>query len=85
MALQRQVHVHSIAIKIMLTCIMCVFNTIHQFYSPVKDTIVVNDRWGNVRCQHGDYFDCTDKYHPSKFNCRPELTKCSKVKSEIKF
>jgi len=32
--------------------------------SPVKDTIVVNDRWGNTRCQHGDYYDCSDRYHP---------------------
>ncbi|XP_064595553.1 alpha-L-fucosidase-like [Liolophura sinensis] len=33
--------------------------------SPVKDTIVVNDRWGkNIRCHHGGYFNCDDKFNP---------------------
>ncbi|CAG2170874.1 unnamed protein product [Oppiella nova] len=37
--------------------------------SPVKDTIVVNDRWGNVpnrttNCKHGGYWNCWDKYNP---------------------
>ncbi|KAK4881536.1 hypothetical protein RN001_004855 [Aquatica leii] len=34
--------------------------------SPVKDTVVTNDRWGNgsVICQHGGFFTCTDKYNP---------------------
>ena len=37
--------------------------------SPVKDTIVVNDRWGvGTRCAHGDYFTCDDRYHPSKLS-----------------
>ena len=35
--------------------------------SPVKDTIVVNDRWGKgSACTHGDYFTCHDRYHPGK-------------------
>lgn len=35
------------------------------FYSPVKDTVVVNDRWGkNIRCQHGGFWNCDDKYTP---------------------
>lgn len=33
--------------------------------SPVKDSIVVNDRWGvNVPCKHGDFFNCQDRYNP---------------------
>jgi len=33
--------------------------------SPVKDTVVTNDRWGsNTGCRHGGYFTCTDKYNP---------------------
>ncbi|XP_045478922.1 alpha-L-fucosidase [Harmonia axyridis] len=33
--------------------------------SPVKDTIVVNDRWGiDIPCKHGDFFTCTDRYNP---------------------
>ncbi|KAK3612245.1 hypothetical protein CHS0354_039526 [Potamilus streckersoni] len=33
--------------------------------SPVKDTIVVNDRWGqNIRCKHGGVLDCDDRYNP---------------------
>ncbi|XP_064028512.1 tissue alpha-L-fucosidase [Pogoniulus pusillus] len=33
--------------------------------SPVKDTVVVNDRWGkNCACHHGGYYNCADKYKP---------------------
>jgi len=33
--------------------------------SPVKDTVVVNDRWGsNVMCHHGGYYTCSDRYNP---------------------
>ncbi|XP_051844195.1 tissue alpha-L-fucosidase [Antechinus flavipes] len=34
--------------------------------SPVKDQIVVNDRWGiNTGCKHGGYINCKDKYRPT--------------------
>lgn len=33
--------------------------------SPVKDTVVVNDRWGTkCSCTHGGYFTCHDRYNP---------------------
>ncbi|XP_044527270.1 tissue alpha-L-fucosidase-like [Gracilinanus agilis] len=33
--------------------------------SPVKDKIVVNDRWGKEdMCKHGGYLTCHDKYKP---------------------
>jgi len=33
--------------------------------SPVKDTVVTNDRWGNgIMCHHGGYFTCSDRYNP---------------------
>jgi len=33
--------------------------------SPVKNTIVTNDRWGiGTTCEHGDFFTCSDKYNP---------------------
>ncbi|XP_019367941.1 PREDICTED: tissue alpha-L-fucosidase, partial [Gavialis gangeticus] len=33
--------------------------------SPVKDTVVVNDRWGkNCSCHHGGFYNCADKYKP---------------------
>lgn len=33
--------------------------------SPVKDTVVVNDRWGQgCYCKHGGYWNCADRYHP---------------------
>ncbi|XP_020615968.1 alpha-L-fucosidase-like isoform X2 [Orbicella faveolata] len=33
--------------------------------SPVKDTVVVNDRWGaGDRCHHGGVFTCHDRYNP---------------------
>ncbi|XP_020838743.1 tissue alpha-L-fucosidase-like [Phascolarctos cinereus] len=34
--------------------------------SPVKDQIVVNDRWGkDTGCKHGGFFNCMDKYKPT--------------------
>ncbi|XP_033619142.1 plasma alpha-L-fucosidase [Fukomys damarensis] len=33
--------------------------------SPVRDTVVTNDRWGDgCICKHGGYYTCTDRYHP---------------------
>ncbi|CAL4115880.1 unnamed protein product, partial [Meganyctiphanes norvegica] len=33
--------------------------------SPVKDTVVVNDRWGKgCHCKHGSYLTCNDRYNP---------------------
>lgn len=33
--------------------------------SPVKDTVIVNDRWGDgARKHHGDVFNGGDNYHP---------------------
>jgi len=33
--------------------------------SPVKDTVVTNDRWGRgIMCHHGDFFTCSDRYNP---------------------
>lgn len=47
-------------------------------YSPVKDTVVTNDRWGSgILCQHGDIYTCQDNYNPKKLlqhkweNCMP--------------
>lgn len=36
--------------------------------SPIKDTVVVNDRWGaGIMCNHGDFLTCHDKYNPGRF------------------
>uniref|UniRef100_A0A8C2F319 alpha-L-fucosidase n=1 Tax=Cyprinus carpio TaxID=7962 RepID=A0A8C2F319_CYPCA len=33
--------------------------------SPVRDTVVTNDRWGyGTICNHGGYYTCTDRYNP---------------------
>jgi alpha-L-fucosidase len=33
--------------------------------SPVKDTVVVNDRWGRgCSCKHGGFYTCQDHYNP---------------------
>ncbi|XP_065658385.1 tissue alpha-L-fucosidase isoform X2 [Hydra vulgaris] len=35
--------------------------------SPVKDNVVVNDRWGkDANCIHGDIKTCKDRYNPGK-------------------
>lgn len=39
--------------------------------SPVKDTIVFNDRWGKGDiCTHGQYYTCADRFLPSKLQGR---------------
>ncbi len=32
--------------------------------SPVKSTVVTNDRWGGSRCKYGDFLSCDDAYNP---------------------
>ncbi|XP_077207131.1 plasma alpha-L-fucosidase isoform X1 [Paroedura picta] len=33
--------------------------------SPVRDTVVTNDRWGTgCICKHGGYYTCSDRYNP---------------------
>lgn len=33
--------------------------------SPVRNSVVVNDRWGmDIPCHHGGYYTCTDRYNP---------------------
>nr|XP_033795002.1 plasma alpha-L-fucosidase isoform X1 [Geotrypetes seraphini] len=33
--------------------------------SPVRDTVVTNDRWGqDCICKHGGYYTCADRYNP---------------------
>ncbi|XP_041664065.1 tissue alpha-L-fucosidase-like [Cheilinus undulatus] len=35
--------------------------------SPVKDTVVTNDRWGKgCYCKHGGYYNCKDRFTPSR-------------------
>ncbi|KAK7112789.1 hypothetical protein V1264_012181 [Littorina saxatilis] len=39
--------------------------------SPVKDTVVVNDRWGtDTMCKHGGYLTCHDHYNPETLQQR---------------
>ncbi|XP_046912123.2 alpha-L-fucosidase [Dermatophagoides farinae] len=39
--------------------------------SPVKDRVVVNDRWGKgTLCKHGGYFTCQDRYNPGVLQTR---------------
>ncbi len=40
-------------------------------HSPVADTAVWNDRWGqDSTCQHGSYLTCSDRYTPGKLQKR---------------
>lgn len=33
--------------------------------SPVKDTVVTNDRWGSGdMCKHGGFYTCADRFNP---------------------
>ncbi|XP_076005863.1 tissue alpha-L-fucosidase-like [Genypterus blacodes] len=47
--------------------------------SPVKDTVVTNDRWGaGCACKHGGYYNCEDKYTPGKLP-QHKWEKCTSV------
>ncbi|XP_071355416.1 tissue alpha-L-fucosidase-like [Trachinotus anak] len=47
--------------------------------SPVKDTIVTNDRWGaGCGCKHGGYYNCEDKYTPGQLP-KHKWEKCTSV------
>ncbi|KAM6959428.1 tissue alpha-L-fucosidase-like isoform 2-T2 [Aplochiton taeniatus] len=49
--------------------------------SPVKDTIVTNDRWGvGCYCKHGGYYNCEDKYSPGELP-KHKWEKCTSVDS----
>ena len=39
-----------------------------HYFSPVKDTVVTNDRWGTgCACKHGGYYTCADRYNPGMY------------------
>lgn len=39
--------------------------------SPVKDKVVVNDRWcSTCLCKHGDFLTCADKFNPGTFQIK---------------
>ncbi|KAG8451596.1 hypothetical protein GDO86_003698 [Hymenochirus boettgeri] len=47
--------------------------------SPVKDKIVVNDRWGkNCSCYHGGYYNCEDKFSPTSLP-KHKWEKCTSI------
>ncbi|KAG7457680.1 hypothetical protein MATL_G00229720 [Megalops atlanticus] len=47
--------------------------------SPVKDSVVTNDRWGaGCSCKHGGYFNCEDKYTPGHLP-KHKWEKCTSV------
>ncbi|XP_037120698.1 tissue alpha-L-fucosidase-like [Syngnathus acus] len=47
--------------------------------SPVKDTVVTNDRWGaGCACKHGGYYNCEDKYTPGQLPSH-KWEKCTSV------
>ncbi|KAK5618599.1 Tissue alpha-L-fucosidase [Crenichthys baileyi] len=47
--------------------------------SPVKDTVVTNDRWGaGCACKHGGFYNCEDKYTPGQLP-KHKWEKCTSV------
>ncbi|VDI06081.1 Hypothetical predicted protein [Mytilus galloprovincialis] len=47
-------------------------------YSPTKDTVVTNDRFGHdCKCKHGSYKTCRDRFNPGvlqKFKWENSMT-----------
>ncbi len=50
-----------------------IFFFVNIFCSPVKDTVVTNDRWCNngCMCHHGGVYTCSDHYNPGTFQVYP--------------
>ncbi|XP_051992211.1 tissue alpha-L-fucosidase-like [Xyrauchen texanus] len=47
--------------------------------SPVKEVVVVNDRWGaGCSCKHGGYYNCADKFTPGTLPSH-KWEKCTSV------
>ncbi|XP_028674646.1 LOW QUALITY PROTEIN: tissue alpha-L-fucosidase-like [Erpetoichthys calabaricus] len=47
--------------------------------SPVKDSVVTNDRWGaGCSCKHGGFYNCADKYSPGQLPSH-KWEKCTSV------
>ena len=43
-------------------------------FSPVRDNILVNDRWAfGTMCKHGDVKNCQDGYDPCKYPVKLEF------------
>ena len=41
-----------------------VLHILMYFGSPVRDTVVINDRWGSdTPCKHGGVYTCQDRYN----------------------
>ena len=37
--------------------------------SPVKDSVVVNDRWGfDTSCKHGGFLNCADRFYFQRYS-----------------
>ena len=49
-------------------CVFAAYLVASVLYcSPVKDTVVTNDRWGRgIACHHGGYFTCNDRFNPGQ-------------------
>ena len=57
----------------------------HLCYSPVKDTVVTNDRWGKgTTCKHGGFYTCSDRYNPGKETRLQPYTKVNTIKVILK-
>ena len=58
---------NTFSVKLACVSFTSVINANSFFISPVKDTVVTNDRWGSgCSCKHGGFYTCSDRYNPGK-------------------
>ena len=79
--------VQSCVVSVVCCLVLCVlfllsavqFSIVSIVCSPVKDSVVTNDRWGkNIRCKHGGFYNCHDKFVPGGCLCQSNLLMLSR-------
>jgi len=57
----------NLVLHVLLVYILVIFIRMFLCVSPVRETVVTNDRWGSgIACHHGGYYTCSDRYNPGR-------------------
>lgn len=63
-----------------------VYVSIFRLYneSPVRKTVVTNDRWGtDAMCKHGGFLTCDDRFNPGNLYFRSDFSSAAQYKMKL--